>query len=317
VNAPLLSVVINTFNKAATLERVLEALSRQEGIAPADFEVVVHDDGSTDDTPRRLQALAARWDGRLTLSSGANSGVSRARNEAVRRARGDLVLLLGDDIVASKALLRRHLEAHARHPGGRWAVVGRVTWPPDLEADPFLFWLDNGGPQFAYSRLKEGGEIAPTYFYACNASLSRDALLSHPFDPEITYGFEDVELGHRLQRLGFRFLYDPEASGFHHHPRSFREFRARQFKVGQSLHAALRNHPELREVVAAPRFPPRRFLKLALRGLFYPGARLAGSRRWMQRYWRTSLDLAMYRGYQAASQGVAAGGAPARGAGRG
>jgi glycosyltransferase involved in cell wall biosynthesis len=300
VSLPALSVVINTFNKAATLERVIDALSRQEGMAPSDFEVIVRDDGSTDDTPRRLQALAARWDGRLTWSSGRNAGVSQARNEAVRRARGDLVLLLGDDIVASPALLRRHLEAHARQPDGRWVVVGRVTWPPELEANPFLHWLDNGGPQFAYSRIPAGGEIPPRYFYACNASLPRATLLAQPFDPDITYGFEDVELGHRLHRLGHRFLYDPEACGFHHHPRSFREFRARQFKVGQSLHAALRNHPDLSAAAPPPRFPTRRRLKLILRRLLYPAARAVGSRRLQAAYWRTSLDLALYRGFQEA-----------------
>jgi len=305
VTALALSVVINTYNKATTLERVLESLLHQEGIAPSLFEVIVRDDGSTDDTPRRLAALAGRWNGRLTVSRGPNSGVSQARNEAVRQARGERVLLLGDDIVAGPALLRRHLEAHAAHPGGTWVVVGRVSWPRELEGDPFLFWLDNGGPQFAYSRIPSGGEIAPKYFYACNASLLREALLAHPFDPAITYGFEDVELGHRLRRLGYRFFYEPEACGFHHHPRSFREFRARQFMVGRSLHAALRNHPELRQIVAAPRFPPRRILRLALRGLVYPGARLAGSRRLMQSYWRTRLDLAMYRGYRSAARDAA------------
>jgi GT2 family glycosyltransferase len=305
VSPPALSVVINTYNKAATLERVLEALSRQEGIAPSEFEVVVRDDGSTDDTPARLAALSARWGDRLRLSRGENAGVSHARNEAIRMARGEWVLLLGDDIVASPVLLRRHLEAHARRSGSQWVVVGRVGWPRELEADPFLFWLDNGGPQFAYSRIPAGGEIAPTYFYACNASLARSALLDQPFDPDITYGFEDVELGHRLRRHGYRFFYDPEAHGFHHHPRSFREFRARQFKVGRSLHAALRNHPELSATIQPPRFPARRRIKLVLRRLLYPAARVVGAKRLQEAYWRTSLDLAMYRGFQEARRGAA------------
>ena len=51
---PLVSVVINTYCKGATLERVLDALRLQQGIAPDLFEVVVRDDGSTDDTWARL-----------------------------------------------------------------------------------------------------------------------------------------------------------------------------------------------------------------------------------------------------------------------
>src|SRR6185369_11171401 len=74
------SVVINTYNKGATLECVLEALERQEGIDPRCFEVVVRDDGSTDDTWARLERLVPRWAGRLRISRGENTGVSEARN---------------------------------------------------------------------------------------------------------------------------------------------------------------------------------------------------------------------------------------------
>jgi glycosyltransferase involved in cell wall biosynthesis len=300
MTAPRLSVVINTYSKGATLEKTLEALERQEGVAPESFEVVVRDDGSTDDTPTRLAAAAARWRGRLRWSRGENAGVSVARNEAIRTTHGDLVLILGDDIVGTPSLLHEHLAGHEGPPAGPKAIVGRVGWPPDLDADPFFHWLDNGGPQFTFWRIGEGAEIGPSHFYTCNVSLPRALALAHPFDPGITYGFEDVELGHRLRRAGVRLIYNPRAFGFHHHPRPLPEFRARQFKVGLSLRAALRDHQELADVLRRPTFPPRRRAKLLLRALAYPIARLAGARRLQQAYWRATLDYAMYRGYQEA-----------------
>src|SRR6185369_14481611 len=103
------SVVINTYNKGATLERVLEALERQAGIDPPAFEVVVRDDGSTDDTWARLERLVPRWAGRLRISRGENTGVSEARNIGVRQARGEVVIILADDIVASPRLVAEHL----------------------------------------------------------------------------------------------------------------------------------------------------------------------------------------------------------------
>lgn len=306
-SGPLVSVVINTYCKAATLERALEALRRQEGIAPDAFEVVVRDDGSTDDTWARLQATAPSWGGRLRFSRGANAGVSEARNIGIREARGRLVIILADDIVANPRLVAQHLERHARESWGRCAVAGMVRWPPELERDLFRHWLDNGGPQFAYPRINGREAIGPRFFYACNVSARRDLFLEHPFDPAIRYGYEDVELAVRLEKSGVRLLYHPEAWGFHEHPRTFEEFRQRQYRCGQSLYAALRNHPEMTEVVPPPSFPLRRRVRLAWRWLLLPGAILAGpdvplARHVRQRYWRTSLHLSLVRGYRDAME---------------
>jgi GT2 family glycosyltransferase len=297
------SIVINTYNKGATLGRVLEALERQEGIAPADFEVVVRDDGSPDDTWSRLEQIAPRWGGRLRLSRGENTGVSEARNIGVREARGEVVIILADDIVASPRLVAEHLRRQEQERAdGPCAVVGKVFWPPELAQDPFRHWLDHGGPQFAYGRIKEAGPIGPRFFYACNIAARRDLFLKHPFDPAIRYGYEDTELALRLKRAGVRLLYHPDAWGHHHHPRSFDEFRARQYRVGRSLYAALRNHPEMAEEIPPPSFPLRRRVRLALRWMAYPAARLAAerlplARHIQQRYWRTSLHRALVRGF--------------------
>jgi GT2 family glycosyltransferase len=304
---PRISVVINTYNKGATLEKVLEALERQKGLDPDDFEVVVRDDGSSDDTWQRLEAIAPRWNGRLRCSRGANSGVSQARNIGVREARGEYVVIIADDIVVGPAFLAEHLKRQEQErPHGACAVIGKVLWPPELAADPFRHWLDNGGPQFAYWRIKTA-TIGPRFFYACNIAARREIFLAHPFDPAIRYGYEDTELGIRLRDAGVRLLYHSEAWGFHHHPRSFEEFRARQYNVGRSLYAALRNHPEMADEVPPPKFPLRKQVRLAMRWLLYPVAELAGprvplARHVQQRYWRTSLHRSLVRGFRDASR---------------
>lgn len=304
ISTPEVSVVINTFNKGPTLERVLDAIDRQEGLDPTAFEVVVRDDGSTDDTWSRLQRLEARWGGRLRCSRGENTGVSEARNIAVRQARGRIVIIIADDIIASPTMLLEHVRRHQRESGS-CAVVGKVLWPPELAEDPFRHWLDHGGPQFAYSRMDEAQEIGPRFFYACNISARREIFLAHPFDPAIRYGYEDTELGLRLRRAGVRLFYHPAAFGFHHHPRSLAEFRQRQYNVGKSLYTALRKHPELLEELRLPRFPWRRNFRLALRWLAYPCASLVGgrvplARRVQERYWQMSLNRSLVRGFRAA-----------------
>jgi GT2 family glycosyltransferase len=304
---PIVSVVINTYCKAETLLRVLETLRLQEGIAPDRFEVVVRDDGSRDDTWARLQAVVPAWKGRLFCSRGPNAGVSAARNLGVRQARGRLVIILADDILASPRLVSEHLARHEREGWARCGVVGMVRWPPELDDDHFRHWLDNGGPQFAYPRVNGHGTIGPRFFYACNVSARRDLLLEHPFDPAIRYGYEDVELAVRLEKSGARLLYHPQAWGYHDHPRTIEEFRQRQYRCGQSLYTALRNHPDLTEEVPPPSFPLRRRMRLAWRWLLLPGVMLAGpgvplARHVQERYWRTSLHLSLVRGYRDAMQ---------------
>lgn len=87
---PCVSVVIPTFNRAALLRLAIETALRQTF---RDFEVLVVDDGSTDDTP----AVAHEYDGRIRYFRQPNRGVNAARNVAVRQARGEYIALLDSD----------------------------------------------------------------------------------------------------------------------------------------------------------------------------------------------------------------------------
>ena len=76
--SPRLSIVVPTYNRRARLERVLRGLERQT-VSPDLFEVVIIDDGSTDDTKPWLEANRARAYA-VTVVTQQNAGPSRARN---------------------------------------------------------------------------------------------------------------------------------------------------------------------------------------------------------------------------------------------
>jgi glycosyltransferase involved in cell wall biosynthesis len=297
--APELSVVIPTYGKAGTLPLVIRALEGQT-VSRERFEVVVIDDGSPDDTTARLARLEKETSLRFRWMTQPNRGVSATRNRGAREAAGALLLFIQDDIVGRPDLLERHLAIHARHPEPAACGVGRVIWPREWEVDHFMHWLDHGGPQFRYDQVRGRSTVTFKHFYTCNVSLKRAALLEHPFDEEIVYGFEDLELALRLERAGFVFHYDEEALGYHHHRRSFEDYRRRQFKAGQSLYVAFRNHPDLVGRTGITSIPAAKRRRTRVRGAVLPLARVFGAKRTIEKYWRAVLDEELVAGYEQA-----------------
>jgi glycosyltransferase involved in cell wall biosynthesis len=120
VSAARLSVVIPTHDR---LERLREALGSALAGLPADGEVVVVDDGSTDGTWAWLTALGDRRC--RSLRNDGATGASRARNRGVEAAAGDFVVFLDDDDELRAGALAAIGAALARHPAADFAWGGR------------------------------------------------------------------------------------------------------------------------------------------------------------------------------------------------
>ena len=244
------SVVIPTFRRPETLFPVLDALAGQED--PPEFEVVVVDDGSGDDTPARLAAYRPPYPFRFFSQS--NGGPASARNRGVREARGRIVLFLGDDTVPEPRLLSVHGRAHAQERPHPIAVLGYTTWPRDLRVSPFLHQINEYGLQFGYGLIRDPEQVPFNFFYTSNVSLPRDLLLEAGlFDTSFPHAaWEDIEVAYRLMQRGMRMLYRPEAVARHHHDITFASFRRRQEKAGEAAAIFYRKHPELGDFLAVP-----------------------------------------------------------------
>jgi glycosyltransferase involved in cell wall biosynthesis len=139
----LISVVIPAYNYASLLPRAVESVLPQ---LTDSSELLVIDDGSTDETPQVLDALQARYPGRLRAIRKANGGASSARNLGIRESRGQyLVFLDADDELVADAL--GVLSAHLREQpqtrvvlAGHWAISAdgkrRLHTPSALPGDP-------------------------------------------------------------------------------------------------------------------------------------------------------------------------------------
>ena len=151
------SVVIPTYNRLDMLLRVLDALQKQTD-AP-EFETIVINDGSTDDTDRVLAQRAG-----ITFRSQPNSGPGRARNHGVSLAKGRFVIFIGDDTVPEPRFLAEHARIH-RESGDDplVACLGYTGWPRGERVTAFMDYINDYGLQFGY-RLIEDGERRAVQF---------------------------------------------------------------------------------------------------------------------------------------------------------
>ena len=207
------SVLLATRNRAESLDRMLSSLAAQE--APGiEWEVLVADNGSTDDT----QAVLERWSDRLPLRHAIEPtpGKNRAVNRILGMARGALLLFTDDDVVVAPGWLAAHAAAAERWPDHMiFGGLIRPRFPPNppgwARRDPFVSVLFA-----AYQPEIAEGPTAQLPFgpnYALRAECLRGTGFDEGVGPnggEYAMGGE-TELLRRLARAGAQAIYVPDA----------------------------------------------------------------------------------------------------------
>jgi len=232
----LISIVIPTCNRKGILEKCLRNLSGQD-FQRSDREVIVVDDGSSDGTGILLDRLSKDLGISLRYFRQENKGPAAARNLGIKNAKGQVILFLGDDIIAAPGLLKGHYNWHVKYPQDNYAVLGRISWSKEIRVSPFMEWLESGGPQFAFGQIKDKIDVdADGFFYSSNISLKKEFLLSHNgfFDESFRKAaYEDLELGHRLKEAGLVLKYNADALAYHEHYTSLAAACRRMVVVGR------------------------------------------------------------------------------------
>ncbi|MEF2074940.1 glycosyltransferase family 2 protein [Consotaella aegiceratis] len=225
------TVIIPTYNRRDLTSKSLDSLLLQEENTEP-FEVIVCDDGSSDDTFEVLRSKYRGLNLKYTYYPDHGYHVARARNMGIRLAEGEYCIFLDSGNIASSVLVKSHLAVH-RSSASKTAVIGHSYGNTAFsELDPLLAdYADRSADEIiAYaSTVQKLADVRERLFRACkdnitglsttwglfwgNVSMPTESVRQvGGYDEWYTsWGVEDIDLGLALKLSGHRFVFSPDA----------------------------------------------------------------------------------------------------------
>jgi glycosyltransferase involved in cell wall biosynthesis len=205
------SIVIPTYNRKPILEKCLRALQVQKlsAASASGYEVVVVDDGSTDGTWEFLAECKDEFP-HLRSFQQQHQGPAAARNLGIKQAQGDIIVFIDSDLVVTESFLQAHVDAlkqgQKKLKSDRFFTYGAVINTCNFHnptSEPYKI------TDFSAAFFATGNVAIPKHW------LEKAGLFDTRFQ---LYGWEDLELGVRLKKLGLKLIKCPAAVGYHWHP---------------------------------------------------------------------------------------------------
>ncbi|MFZ4598163.1 MAG: glycosyltransferase [Terrimicrobiaceae bacterium] len=217
---PKASVIVCSYNGGKTLDRCLDSLRHVEY---PDYEVILVDDGSTDDTP----AIAAKHPWIVSVRQD-NKGLSYARNVGAHTAKGDVLVYTDSDCMADPDWLYYLVGTLL---SGDYAGVGGPNISPPAEN-----WVQAcvaaapGGPSHVLLT-----DVVAEHIPGCNMAFHRWAFEQvGGFDSEYRKAGDDVDFCWRLQQSGGVIAFSPAAIVWHYRRFTLKAFRKQQEGYGEA-----------------------------------------------------------------------------------
>ena len=232
---PQVSIIIPVKDRPIDLRHCLDSLAALD-YPKGRLEIIVVDDGSSDNTPQVALELGAR----LVNSGAIGGGPATARNRGAQAAAGEILAFIDSDCIASPQWLRELLPAFSAPQVaavGGW-VDGMHSSVPLDRYEAVMSSLNLG------RRAMNGGAGGDTFYLpSCNLLIRRDAYVSAGgFRAELHVG-EDVDLTWRLRDAGRTIVYLPQGSVCHAHRSRLWPFMKRRFDYGTSEGMLQQLHP--------------------------------------------------------------------------
>ncbi|MBI1746651.1 MAG: glycosyltransferase [Acidobacteria bacterium] len=210
------SVIIPVYNKAGYTGNALEALFRNTG--ESNYEVLVVDNGSTDETPAMLASYKTRV--RL-IRNDTNLGFAQACNQGARAARGEYFVFLNNDTLPQPGWLDELVALIEKEPQA--GIIGsKLLYPNDTVQHagvifsesrrlPYHIYRNFDKNHPAVSRVRE----YPAVTAACMLVKRSVFFEAGLFDENYMNCYEDVDLCLKVRELGYKILYNPRSVVYH------------------------------------------------------------------------------------------------------
>jgi glycosyltransferase involved in cell wall biosynthesis len=210
-----LSLVICTRNRASRLSETLKKVSAIQ--SPLRWELIVADNGSSDQTSAVVEEFAAEFDHSVKFVVETRRGVARAKNAGWQSAKADIIVCIDDDCYPEPDFFDSIYDRFAQDPklgfmGGRILLYD----PTDRRIT-----IQESDESLAFPA---GSFIRPGLIQGANVAYRRAALTSvDGFDPWFgagsLYSGDETELMARISAAGWNGAYDPKPVVYHHHGR--------------------------------------------------------------------------------------------------
>ncbi len=251
-----ISVVIASYNRASWLQKCLFSLVTQD-YNPDNFEIIIVNDGSTDNTEEVLRNFQKNTLLQVKIISHENCGVSASRNRGIEEARGEIIAFTDDDCVVPPQWLSQISKQFSLADNKKTAGIGgpltSLCTNENSFVGDFVKYLDefNYIPVLGKIMIKPvhvskllGNEVIP-YLRTANAAFKKTCLEEiGMFDIAFHCpGGEDPDICYRLLAKGYRFIFDKDLIVEHHTRANFssyfhslRNYVTGDFKKNQKKH---------------------------------------------------------------------------------
>jgi glycosyltransferase involved in cell wall biosynthesis len=229
--SPRVSVVVASFNGGRTLEACLGSLNR---LNYPNYEVILVDDGSTDDT----QQIAALHKSIRTIRHERNLGLSVARNTGIAAATGEIVAFTDSDCRADEDWL--HYLVGDLLNSDFAGIGGHNFLPPEDSWVAAAVMVSPGGPAHVMLTDRVAEHIP-----GCNMAFYKWALEDiGGFDPIFRAAGDDVDVCWRLQQHGHKIGFSPAGFVWHYRRSNVGAYLRQQRGYGAAEALLVRKHPE-------------------------------------------------------------------------
>jgi GT2 family glycosyltransferase len=236
------AVIIAVKNGQKTIGKCLDSVL---GSAWDNFEIIVVDDGSSDNTPGILRQYGPKI---RVITNGKNRGPAASRNIASASSKSEYLAFTDSDCTVDKHWLRELISSFddpaVAGAGGRQAMpedetgFGRTL---SMFLDCFAFAAE-------YLRGPRARRALTDHNPSCNVMYRKEIFLQEGGFSEKLWTSEDVDLDYRLRKKGYSLVFNPLAVVYHYRPRSPKEFKEKMFRYGLAQGMLVRKYGFFRKI---------------------------------------------------------------------